>query len=589
MVGLIEDEVVPLEHEASDKEVDSDLESTASSKPMLKKTTKAIPDRMFRNCPYCPNYGWNNGCTTRIRRACNPKEYDGKGRCDLTYLWFERRWRSSAKRSRSCNSCSWSILRLYERFHELAKLVLHLVTPKSSRIKRYIARWCTLTKGNEIIKGVGSVSKGGGRNDDKRAKVSKGFMATTTHRNEYTGPHPKCAKCLAYHPEVGALQDPNIMTGTFSLNHHYATVLFDSGADFSFISTDFVPLINVKPSFVNPGSWRVFRGVIVGMDWLSEHKAEIVCHEKVVRIPLESGEILHVQGERTPDFVEGFQWKLVFFFPLSGIAAATTKLSSAIDLVLGERRGCEVSYRLAHLRDARISRAVSELQDKGFIRPSHSLWGAPVLFVKKKDGALRMCIDYRELNKLTIKNRYTLPRIDDPFDQLQRVRYFSKIDLQSGYRQLRVHEDNIPKTVFQMRDKVENATAEMLRGLDQLMKRKEGRGMKFIWVPLIDDVWTLIMDEAHASRVEVGDKVMLEVSSWKDVVHFGKKEMLAPRYKYLAESNLHVHLEEIKVDKTLRFVEEPVEIIDREVKSLKRSRIPIVKSIGTRSEIIRIS
>ncbi|GJY35753.1 hypothetical protein Tco_0421131 [Tanacetum coccineum] len=78
-------------------------------------------------------------------------------------------------------------------------------------------------------------------------------------------------------------------------------------------------------------------------------------------------------------------------------------------------------------------------------------------------------------------------------------------------------------------------------------------------------------------RVEVGDKVMLEVSSWKEVVHFGKKEMLAPRYKYLADTNLHVHFEEIKVDKTLCFVKEPVEIIDREVKSLKRSRIPIVK------------
>ncbi|GJR19728.1 putative reverse transcriptase domain-containing protein [Tanacetum coccineum] len=90
-------------------------------------------------------------------------------------------------------------------------------------------------------------------------------------------------------------------------------------------------------------------------------------------------------------------------------------------------------------------------------------------------------------------------------------------------------------------------------------------------------------------RVEVGDKVMLEVSSWKEVVHFGKKEMLAPRYKYLADTNLHVHLEEIKVDKTLCFVEEPVEIIDREVKSLKRSRILIVKSIRTQSEVMRIS
>ncbi|GKB60986.1 putative reverse transcriptase domain-containing protein [Tanacetum coccineum] len=86
------------------------------------------------------------------------------------------------------------------------------------------------------------------------------------------------------------------------------------------------------------------------------------------------------------------------------------------------------------------------------------------------------------------------------------------------------------------------------------------------------------------TRVEVGDKVMLEVSSWKDVVHLEKKEMLAPIYKYLADTNLHVHLEEIKVDKTFRFVEEPVGIIDREVKSLKRSRILIVKSIGTRSE-----
>ncbi|GJY84647.1 hypothetical protein Tco_0498673 [Tanacetum coccineum] len=95
------------------------------------------------------------------------------------------------------------------------------------------------------------------------------------------------------------------------------------------------------------------------------------------------------------------------------------------------------------------------------------------------------------------------------------------------------------------------------------------------------------------TRIEVGDKVMLEVSSWKDVVHFGKKEMLAPRYvgpfKYLADTNLHVHLEEIKVDKTLHFVKEPVEIIDHKVKSLKRSRILIVKSIGTRSEVMRIS
>nr|GFC33426.1 putative reverse transcriptase domain-containing protein [Tanacetum cinerariifolium] len=84
-----------------------------------------------------------------------------------------------------------------------------------------------------------------------------------------------------------------------------------------------------------------------------------------------------------------------------------------------------------------------ELQDKDFIWPSHTAWGSTVLFVKKKDGSMRMCIDYRELNKLTVKNRYPLPRIDDLFDQLQGACYFSKIDLRLGYHQLRVHEDDI--------------------------------------------------------------------------------------------------------------------------------------------------
>ncbi|GJS13191.1 hypothetical protein Tco_0407663 [Tanacetum coccineum] len=92
-----------------------------------------------------------------------------------------------------------------------------------------------------------------------------------------------------------------------------------------------------------------------------------------------------------------------------------------------------------------MSGQLKELHDKGFIRPSSSPWGAPTLFVKKKDGFCRMCIDYKELNKLTVKNRYSLLRIDDLFDQLQGSQFFSKIDLRSGYHQLRVHEDDIPK------------------------------------------------------------------------------------------------------------------------------------------------
>ncbi|GKC62694.1 retrotransposon protein, putative, ty3-gypsy subclass [Tanacetum coccineum] len=123
--------------------------------------------------------------------------------------------------------------------------------------------------------------------------------------------------------------------------------------------------------------------------------------------------------------------------------------------VLGERPEEKVRHLMSakakeqKLKDIIVVRNFSE--DKGFIRPSSSLWGAPVLFVKKKDGSFRMCIDYIELNKLTIKNRYPLPRIDDLFGQLQGSQYFSKIDLRSGYHQLRVNENDIPKTAFRTR------------------------------------------------------------------------------------------------------------------------------------------
>nr|GEY52086.1 putative reverse transcriptase domain-containing protein [Tanacetum cinerariifolium] len=116
-----------------------------------------------------------------------------------------------------------------------------------------------------------------------------------------------------------------------------------------------------------------------------------------------------------------------------------------IDLISGALPVVNLPYRLAPLE---MSNQLKELQKKGFIQPNHSPWGAPVLFVKKKNGALRMCIDYREQNTLTIKNRYPLPKIDDLFDQLQGVHCFSKIDLCSRYHQLRVREEYIPKTTF---------------------------------------------------------------------------------------------------------------------------------------------
>ncbi|GJU94194.1 putative reverse transcriptase domain-containing protein [Tanacetum coccineum] len=140
----------------------------------------------------------------------------------------------------------------------------------------------------------------------------------------------------------------------------------------------------------------------------------------------------------------------VFPEDLSGLPP-TRQVEFQIDLIPGAAPVARAPYRLAPSEMKELSEQLKELSDKGFIRPSSSPWGAPVLFVKKKDGSFRMCIDYRELNKLTVKNRYPLPRIDDLFDQLQGSSVYSKIDLRSGYHQLRVREEDIPKMAFQTR------------------------------------------------------------------------------------------------------------------------------------------
>ncbi|GJR56010.1 putative nucleotidyltransferase, ribonuclease H [Tanacetum coccineum] len=234
--------------------------------------------------------------------------------------------------------------------------------------------------------------------------------------------------------------------------------------------------------------------VIVGMDWLAKYHAVIDCAEKIVRIPW-GNETLIVHGDgssrgnetrlniisctkthkyllkghhvflahvttkeiedksgekRLEDVPIVRDFPEVFPEDLSGLPP-TRQVEFQIDLVPGAAPVARAPYRLAPSKMKELSEQLQELSDKGFIRPSSSPWGAPVLFVKKKDGSFRMCIDYRELNKLTVKNRYPLPRIDDLFDQLQGSSVYSKIDLRSGYHQLRVREEDIPKTAFRTR------------------------------------------------------------------------------------------------------------------------------------------
>ncbi|GJU58524.1 putative reverse transcriptase domain-containing protein [Tanacetum coccineum] len=328
---------------------------------------------------------------------------------------------------------------------------------------------------------------------------------------------------------AGTNPDSNVVTGTFLLNDRYASILFDTGADRSFVSTTFSSLIDITPTTLDHyydveladgkiiGINTIIRGctlnfldhpfninlmpvelgsfdVIIGMDWLSKYHTLIDCAEKIVRIPW-GNETLIVHGDGSNQgngtrlniisctkthkyllkghnvFLEHVTTKeakdksgekrledvqIVRDFPevfpkdLLGLPP-TRQVEFQIDLMPGAAPVARAPYRLAPSEMKELSEQLQELSDKGFIRPSSSPWGAPVLFVKKKDGSFRMCIDYQELNKLTVKNRYPLPRIDDLFDQLQGSSVYSKIDLRSGYHQLRVREEDILKTTFRTR------------------------------------------------------------------------------------------------------------------------------------------
>ncbi|GJR70472.1 putative reverse transcriptase domain-containing protein [Tanacetum coccineum] len=219
---------------------------------------------------------------------------------------------------------------------------------------------------------------------------------------------------------------PNVVTGTFLLNNRYAFVLFDSGFDRSFVDTRFssmlnIDLIKIRASYeVELADGRV-------------HDAVIVCGEKVIRIPY-GNKMLIVKSDK---------------------GVSRLKVISRIEARKYFERGAapiaRAPYRLAPSKMRELSVQLQEPLEKGFIRSSSSPWGAPVLFVKKKDESFRMCIDYRELNKLTIKNRYPLSRIDDLFDQLQGSSVYSKIDMRSRYHQLRIKEEDIPITAFRTR------------------------------------------------------------------------------------------------------------------------------------------
>src|SRR6187455_3608794 len=122
-----------------------------------------------------------------------------------------------------------------------------------------------------------------------------------------------------------------------------------------------------------------------------------------------------------------------------------------IDLLPGTTPISKMPYRMLVEELKELKKQLTELQEAGYIRPSSSPWGAPVLFVQKKYGSQRMCVDYRSLNDVTVKNKYLLPRIEDLFNRMRGARVFSKIDLRSGYHQMKIRPSDIPKTTFSTR------------------------------------------------------------------------------------------------------------------------------------------
>nr|GEV73774.1 reverse transcriptase domain-containing protein [Tanacetum cinerariifolium] len=407
------------------------------------------------------------------------------------------------------------------------------------------------------------------------------------------------------------------------------------------------------------------------------------------------------EGKQLKDVPVVRDYHEVFPEDLPGLPPARP-VEFQIDLIPGAALVARAPYRLAPSEMKELSEQLQELFEKGFIRPSSSPWGAQVLFVKKKDGSFRMCSDYRELNKLTVKNRYPLLWIDDLFDQLQRSSVYSKIDLRSGYHQLRVREQDVPKTTFKTRyghyEFQDEASPKTLTDIRQFlglagyyrrfiegflkitksMMKLTQKGIKFdwgekeenalqlikqklcsmpimalsegsedfvvycdashkggmimrdipkeklepradgtlclndrSWLPCYGDLRSVIMHESHKSKYSIhpgSDKIYQDMKKlywWPNmkanIATYVRKcltcakvkakhqrpsgllvQPVIPEWKWdnitmdfitkLPKSPQGIH-----VDDRLQFMEEPFEIIKREIKRVKRSRIPLVK------------
>ncbi|GKE08685.1 putative reverse transcriptase domain-containing protein, partial [Tanacetum coccineum] len=377
------------------------------------------------------------GCTYKEFLACNPKEdsqkvkYTAGSFVGKALTWWNSQIHTRGQEAAKLETEFWNHAMVgaghaayTDRFHKLARLVPHLVTPENKRIERYVYGLPLQIRGMVAATEPITIQK---------AVHIAGTLTDEAIRNGSINKNPEKRGNRGEPSKDRNVRDDNKKSRTVNA---FDTTLFDSGVNYSFVSTTFIPLLGIEPSDLGfsyeieiaNGQLveinKVIRGcnleieghmfdinlisfgsrsfdVIIGMDWLSKHKAEIICHEKVVKIPLPDGKVLRVLGERPKEKMrhlvsakakEQKQEELVVVrdflkvFPddLSGLPPSW-EIEFRTELVLGAISVAKSPYRLTPSEIKELSGQLTELQDKGFIRPSLSSWGAPTLFVKKKD------------------------------------------------------------------------------------------------------------------------------------------------------------------------------------------------------------
>nr|GEY43615.1 putative reverse transcriptase domain, ribonuclease H-like domain protein [Tanacetum cinerariifolium] len=618
----------------------------------------------------------SRGCTYKEFLACNPKEYNGKG----GMYWEDFR---TLTRDEFCPSNEMQKLETElwnhvmvgaghaaytDRFHELARLVPHLVTLESKRIKRYVYgvalhirgmvaatepktiqkavqiagtltdeafRNGTIKKNPEKRGNVGEPSKDrNGREDNKRTKTGNAFATTTNLvRGGYT---------------EEARQDPNIVTGTFTLNKHYAATLFDYGADYSFFSTTFIPLLDIESSDLDFSyEIEIASGQLVKID-------------KVIR-----GYKLEIEGSKDTTI----RWQVPAAMPVA-----------------------KSPYRLAHFELEELLEQLKELKDKEVQFLGHVINGDGIHVEPSKFEAVKNWKVPTTPSEDKLYNVPILALLDRPEDSvvycdasglrlgcvlMQRVA--DALSRKERMKPKRVRamnmtlQSSIKDMILAAQKEVSDESAGLQKGLDEMVELRNDGALYYldrIWVPLKGDTledmlracvldfegsWDVYLPLVEFSYnnsyhfsvrcasfevlygrkcrslimwAEVGEGYLIgpelvqettkKISQIKDrlkkgVVHFGKKGKLTPRFvgpfeiikkvgpvaykldlleeldavhdtfhvsnlkKCLTDPTLQVPLDEIRVDDKLNFMEEPVKIMKREFKKLKRSRISIVK------------